>query len=119
MTLSNDCPSGRSQLFTFDAGDTDSITVDRRTLEEINWALGLSCDNLREIELQQEFVSTASKFLQDYQQEGLQVDKALLFLDCWFDRTPDGLGIVTRRLSEAREVLNSILAASKMGISHD
>ena len=118
MTLSNDCPCGRSQLVMIDAGD-DSITIDRRTLAEINWALGLCSDDLGEIELQQEFVSTASKFLQDYQEEGLQVDKALLFLDCWFDKTPDGLEIVIRRLSETREVLNSVLAASKMGAGHD
>ena len=118
MTLPNDCPCGRSQLFTFDAGD-DSITIDRRTLAEISWALGLCFDNLREIELQQEFVSVASKFLQDYQQEGLQVEKALLFLDCWLSKVPDCLGIASRRLLETHEVLSSILAASKMGSSHD
>ena len=118
MTLSNDCPCGRSQLFTFDAGD-DSITIDRRTLAEINWALGLSCDELREIELQEEFISVASRFLQDYQQKELQVDKALFFLNCWFDKAPDCLGIASHRLLETHEVLSSILATSKMGASHD
>ena len=57
MTLSNDCPCGRSQLLTSNAGDTDLITIDRETLRKIAWDLALSRDGLREIELQQEFIA--------------------------------------------------------------
>jgi hypothetical protein len=112
----------RSQpLLTCDS--VDSVLIDRKTLEELNWALMQAVDGFGECELWQEFICVAQRYLEDsttthyYQVEELQhpIKSALLFLESWLEKFPDVLGLSTHKISEAQQVLHLVLTASNTG----
>jgi len=103
----------RSQLLTCDSVET--VLVDRKTLEEITWGLAESLDGLREVGMLEEFLVAVRGYLRNPEQEDTHTEKALLFLDAWFDKSPDTLGINAGKLDEAHKVLRLILCTSKMG----
>ncbi len=101
----------RSQHLTCDA--VDCVLVDRETIGELSWGLAKVLDELDSIRLHQQFVTVAQYFVS--QGRSKHQEKALLFLDTWFERVPDQLKEVEASLLEARSVLSLILAASKLG----
>jgi len=113
---------GRSQ-FLLTCDSADCVLVDRKTLEELNWALVQAVDGLRECELWQEFISAAERYLKEstephYRQvEKLErpIKTAMLFLESWSDKSPDVLSLSTHKIFETHQVLHLILTASKMG----
>jgi hypothetical protein len=113
---------GRSQ-FLLTCDSVDVVLIDRKTLEELNWALVQAVDALHECELWQEFISTAERYLKEgtetqYQQvEELErpIKSAILFLESWLDKSPDVLSLSTHKIFEAHQVLHLILTASEMG----
>jgi hypothetical protein len=117
---------GRSQfLLTCDSVDT--VSIDRKTLKELNLVLVQAVDGFQECELWQEFVYTAQRYLKEstqaqyHQIEELEhpIKSALLFLESWADKFPDALGISIREISEAQKVLGLVLTASVMGGGDD
>jgi hypothetical protein len=117
---------GRSQfLLTCDSVDT--VLIDRKTLKELSLVLVKAVDGFEECELWQEFVYVARRYLEEstqtqYQQiEELEhpIKSALLFLESWSDKFPDGLSLSIHEISEAQQVLSLVLTASDMGGGDD
>ncbi|MEG5176260.1 hypothetical protein [Microcoleus sp. B3-D7] len=100
---------GRSQFLLCEQVPT--VTLDRKTFEELNWSLALALDEISAVRLQEQFVVVARDFVARRRQGA----KVLLFLDCWFERAPSQLKSAETALLEARRVLALILAISKLG----
>lgn len=112
MTISSDCPQGRSQnLLTCDS--VEFVTVDRKTLKELHWSLTRAVDELDSIRLHHEFVVVAQFFVSKI--PGRRAEKVSLFLDKWLEHSPGQLREVEEELMESQRVFQLILAMSKMG----
>jgi hypothetical protein len=105
----------------------DVVLIDRKTLEELNWALVQAVDGFEECELWEEFVYVAQRYLKEstqtqcHQIEELEhpIKSALIFLESWSDKFPNVLSLATHKISEAQQVLRLVLTASEMGGGDD
>jgi hypothetical protein len=117
---------GRSQ-FLLICDSVDVVLIDRKTLEELNWALVQAVDGFEECELWEEFVYVAQRYLKEstqtqcHQIEELEhpIKSALIFLESWSDKFPNVLSLATHKISEAQQVLRLVLTASEMGGGDD
>lgn len=118
MTLSNDCPCGRSQLFTFEA--KEQIIVDRKTLENICHFLVCCANELDAIDSQQELIVVAKQYLSDNSdRNSFSLERGIMFIDCWLDKPSERIGVAHSKIFQAHETLKSILTAKKTGVSDD
>jgi hypothetical protein len=117
---------GRSQ-FLLTCDSVDVVLIDRKTLEELNWALVQAVDGFEECELWEEFVYVAQRYLKEstqtqcHQIEELEhpIKSALIFLESWSEKFPNVLSLATHKISEAQQVLRLVLTASEMGGGDD
>jgi hypothetical protein len=117
---------GRSQ-FLLTCDSVDVVLIDRKTLEELNWALVQAVDGFEECELWEEFVYVAQRYLKEstqtqcHQIEELEhpIKSALIFLESWSEKIPNVLSLATHKISEAQQVLRLVLTASEMGGGDD
>ncbi|MCC3576242.1 MAG: hypothetical protein JGK30_32635 [Microcoleus sp. PH2017_40_RAT_O_B] len=115
MTLSNDCPCGRSQLFTFET--KEAITVDRKTLEKIYHFLVSCTDELDAIDSQQELIVVAKQYLSS--KSDFSLERGIMFIDCWLGEPAERIGVAQSKIFQAHQTLESILRTEKAGVSHD
>ena len=117
MTLSDDCPCGRSQHLTF-AESSDKFLVDRKTFEELLLLVGWcraelvksrfrDCDNF--------FAALKADRLSDSPEtsDNLEIRKASLLLNYYHDIIPEALDKVGKRLKEAGVILDSWITVSE------
>jgi hypothetical protein len=110
MSHTDDCPKGRSQLFTFKAKET--ITVDRPTVEHI-FALLNGCSanfNLCDNDI---FVFATKNYLASL--DNPESGKALNLLGVWTDTWSDASQELADGLDEAVQSIKFILAATAGG----
>jgi hypothetical protein len=111
MTLSDDCPCGRSQLFTFKTKEI--ITVDRPTFERILTLL-IGCSNHLEYLVTHEiFVGAPRDYLATF--DNLESRKALALVSVWTDTSTETFEELADCLDEALQSIKFILAASAGG----
>ena len=111
MTLSEDCPGGRSQFLTLES--TDKIVIDRKTFKRLLALLNSCADELvnpRDCEI---FLTFLDTYLSE--SDSPEARKSLLLLNYYRDIVPDALEEIADRLEEARGIFKFILATSKLG----
>jgi hypothetical protein len=111
MTFSDDCPCGRSQLFTFKAKET--ITVDRPTLEHIFALLNGCSANFKYLSDNDIFVFATKTYLASL--DNPESRKALNLLGVWTDTWPDASEELADGLDEAVQSIKFILAVTAGG----
>jgi hypothetical protein len=111
MTFSDDCPCGRSQLFTFEAKET--ITVDRATFESILFLLKSCSANCEYLCGNDIFVLATKNYLASL--DSGESRKALNLLGVWTDIWPEAIEELEESLDEAVQSIKFILATSAGG----
>ncbi|MEG4916092.1 hypothetical protein [Microcoleus sp. B7-D4] len=107
MPLSDDCPCGRSQLFTFES--SDKIVIDRKTFDRVFLLVRRSVDELANARHREIFLEcldtclTKSKFLDD-----AGCFQASLLLDAYYEYVPASLVLLGNRLEEAFKLMQAV-----------
>jgi hypothetical protein len=115
MTIKNDCPAGRSQFLTSESDD--KIVVDRQTFKKLFLLLGRCANNLMMSRRNEIFLTSLKNYLPDFETD--EASKSLLLLGIWLDVVPEALEETAGWLDEAKEIMNVILSASKLGGRND
>lgn len=105
MTIQHDCPAGRSQFLTSEAGD--KIFVDRQTFRHILSLLERCADNLSAVRQNEIFLTCLSNHLKELQT--FEADKAHLLLGAWLEESPDVTEAAEIWLHESLKLVESIL----------
>ena len=111
MPHTDGCPEGRSQLFTFKAKET--ITVSRPTLEHIFALLNGCSANFKYLCGNDIFVFATKNYLASL--DNPESGKALNLLGAWTDTWPDASEELADGLDEAVQSIKFILAATVGG----
>ncbi|MCC3530430.1 MAG: hypothetical protein JGK21_20525 [Microcoleus sp. PH2017_22_RUC_O_B] len=107
MALSDDCPCGRSQLFTFES--RDKIVIDRETFKRVFSLVCRSVDTLANVRHREIFLDS----LNNYLTESTELDdsdcfRGSLLLDAYYEYVPASLALLEDNLQEAFELIGGV-----------
>ncbi len=121
MTLADDCLQGRSQDLTCVSCDT--VTLDRKTLEEIFSLIGDCADTITNLQHSDVFITSARHCLLDTLNRELvssaEVGRAVLLMDTWSDVVPKSHKEMDAWLQQANAITYLALAPIKLAKSDD
>ena len=115
MPESERCPKGRSQLLTSELGD--KVVIDRKTFKQLRsliWHCEASVEYSRNSDI---FLTSLDTYLSEC--ENPEAKKSVMLLKVYRDTVPEALEEAAGWIEEARELTDTILAASHLGGSDE
>ncbi|MBE9124243.1 hypothetical protein IQ269_26455 [Tychonema sp. LEGE 07199] len=110
MPHPDDCPCGRSQLFTFES--SDKIVIDAKTFARILSLVNLSVDELTNARHREIFLECLDTYLIESPAESERDDsyifRASLLLDAYYEYVPACLAFTHSHLQEASTLMREV-----------
>ncbi|MEG4812490.1 hypothetical protein QUA82_33490 [Microcoleus sp. F8-D3] len=107
MPHSDDCPCGRSQLFTFESND--KIVIDRKTFKRLLGLICQSTDLLVNARHREVFLESLNTYLSEATElDGADCFRASLLLDAYYEYAPASFSLLDDNLQEALELMREV-----------